>query len=251
MSIQSQLPSFQAYQQAFTSYVRNPKQKMPKGVAARRIKVYAEIVFNNLFESVAACYPVSSRVLGKRAWQKLVRGFFSDYSSATPIFREIPEQFLHYLNTRNVLPPYHNSLAHYKWIELAVSAMQVSEVAGVEPQGDLLENRPALNPALELLSYDYPVQIISPRIKPVKPLETPVHLLVYRNTEFQVKFIETNPITARLLSLLQTDQYTGHAALALIAAELEHPQPQLIINFGAQILQELQVQGVILGARER
>jgi hypothetical protein len=250
MSDSLQIPSFQVYQQAFTSYLRNPKQKMPKGVATNRMQVYAEIVFNNLFESVSACYPVSSKVLGKRAWKKLVRGFFSDYQSETPVFREIPEQFLNYLNTRNDLPPYLSSLAHYEWVELAVSTMQVLDLPDVNPQGDLLENRPVINPALMLLHYDYPVQIISPRIRPDEPLASPVHLLVYRKIAFEVKFIETNPITSRLLALLQTGEYTGHTALAVIAEELQHPEPEMIINFGAQILHDMQAQGVILGTRQ-
>jgi uncharacterized protein len=254
MSIEPHLPGFQAYQRAFTDYVRDPKQKMPKGVVARRMKVYAEIVFNNLFESVSVCYPVSSKVLGKRAWKKLVRGFFSDYQSDTPIFREIPEQFLHYLNSPELnvqddLPPYLASLAHYEWVELAVSTMQVPDLAEVNPQGDLLANQSVLNPALEILSYDYPVQLISPRIKPSTPLANPVHLLVYRNAEFQVKFIETNPVTARLLALLQTGEHTGQTALEIIAEELQHPEPQVIVSFGVQILQDLQAQGVILGVK--
>lgn len=250
MSALEKIPSFQAYQQAFTGYLRNPKQKMPKGVTTKRMQVYAEIVFNNLFESVSACYPVSHKVLGKRAWKKLVRGFFSDYQSETPIFREIPKQFLNYLNTRNDLPPYLPSLAHYEWVELAVSTMQVSDLADVNPHGDLLGNRPVLNPTLVLLHYDYPVQLISPRIKPAEPLASPVHLLVYRNVAFEVKFIETNPITARLLTLLQTGEHTGHTALVLTATELQHLEPEAVINFGAQILQDMQAQGVILGTRQ-
>ena len=250
MSALEQIPSFQAYQQAFTGYLRNPKQKMPTGVTTERMQVYAEIVFNNLFESVSACYPMSHKVLGKRAWKKLVRGFFSDYQSETPIFREIPEQFLNYLNTRSDLPPYLPSLAHYEWVELAVSTMQVSDLADVNPHGDLLGNRPVLNPTLALLHYDYPVQLISPRIKPAEPLASPVHLLVYRNVAFEVKFIETNPITARLLALLQTGEHTGHTALVLIATELQHLEPEAVINFGAQILQDMQAQGVILGTRQ-
>lgn len=248
MTTNAQMPSFQAYQQEFTAHVRNPKQKMPKGVVAKRMRVYVEIVFNNLFSSVSACYPVCSKVLGKRAWQKLVRGFFSDYQADTPIFREIPVQFLDYLITRQDLPPYLKSLAHYEWLELAVSNMPVGDLTGIDSQADLLASKPMLNPALVLVSYDYPVHIISPRSKPNAPLSSPVHLLVYRNTAFQVKFIETNPVTARLLELLQTGEYSGQAALTLIAQELQHPEPQVIINFGVQILQDLQAQGVVLGA---
>lgn len=243
------LPSFQQYQQAFTAYVRNPSlNKPPRGASAKRMKVYAEIVFNNILSSVSGCFPVSQKVLGKRAWQKLVRAFFTDYQSNTPIFREIPEQFLAYVATRTDLPPYLPALAHYEWVELAVSMVNITSHLALDVDGALLNSKPILNPALENLSYHYPVHMISQRHKPTQPLPSPVHLLVYRNPQFEVKFIETNPVTARLISLLQEAQYTGQQALEIIAQELAHPNPAMIIEFGVGVLADLKAQGVILGA---
>jgi hypothetical protein len=64
----AELPSFQRYQLAFTARLRDPKSQPPlTGVPNERMAVYEEIVFNNLFESVSACFPVASKVLGKRA----------------------------------------------------------------------------------------------------------------------------------------------------------------------------------------
>ena len=94
-------PYFQRYQQAFTAYIRDPlQQPRPAGVAAKRMNVYKEIVFNNLFESVSACFPVAQKVLGKRAWLALVRRFFRDHSANSPIFRQIPEEFVIYLKKK-------------------------------------------------------------------------------------------------------------------------------------------------------
>ncbi len=247
-------PDFQAYQRQFTAYLRNPKiNKPPKGVPAGRMRVYAEIVFDNLESSISACYPVCKKVLGQRAWLKLVRAFLSEYSSTTPIFREIPEQFLDYLSTCDAVPAYLPQLAHYEWIELAVSTStatlqgQLNEKPQPDSQGDLLQGIPVLNPSLQLLSYDYPVHRISPRRKPSMSLAQPVHFLVYRNAGFEVKFIEINLMTAQLLHLLQTGEYTGQQALLELAKALAHPEPQALIGFGAEILADLKAKEVILG----
>ena len=68
--------------------------------------VYREIVFNNIFGSVSACFPVCKSILGARAWRKLVREFFAQHQATTPIFREIPQQFLQFLKTTKNLPDY-------------------------------------------------------------------------------------------------------------------------------------------------
>ena len=75
----AELPSFQRYQLAFTARLRDPENQPPlTGVPDERMAVYEEIVFNNLFESVSACFPVASKVLGKRKWLKLNQAFMRD-----------------------------------------------------------------------------------------------------------------------------------------------------------------------------
>ncbi|HLD10235.1 MAG TPA: putative DNA-binding domain-containing protein [Methylophilaceae bacterium] len=250
------LPSFQQYQLQFTKHIRNPKgSPRPPKVPAKRMQVYTEIVFNGLESSVAACFPVAKKVLGARTWKKLIRGFFIHHQCHSPLFRQIPEEFLRYLEAaqadpEQTLPSYLKSLAHYEWIELALAVADVSiDMATVDVEGDLLEGAPVLAPALALLSYDYPVQLISPRFKPKAPLTEPVHLLVFRDAADDVQFIEINQVTARLLTILQTEAVTGRQALEKIATEMAHPDPQVIVRFGQSILADLKAQGVILGAR--
>ena len=247
------LPAFQQYQIQFTSHIRNPSgNPRPQKVLARRMRVYTEIVFNNLESSVLACFPVTKKVLGLRAWQKLVHSFFSHHQCHSPLFRQIPEEFLRYLETlddsEHALPPYLKSLAHYEWIELALAVADVSiDMSGIDMKGSLLEGKPVFTPALALLSYDFPVQLISPRFKPKQPLVEPVHLLVFRDTEDNVQFIELNAVTARLLGILQTEALTGRQVLQKIATEMAHPHPQAIIQFGHETLEDLRTQGAILG----
>lgn len=246
------LPSFQRYQLAFSAHLRDPlHQPRPINVSVKRMAVYKETVFNNLFESISACFPVAQKVLGKRAWLNLVRTFLRDHSANTPIFREIPEEFLIYLNTQTDIPPYLVSLCHYEWIELFVasSASSTTEldmsVCPITCVDDLIEYRPAFIPTMQILNYDYAVQRISPQHKPKEKLST--QLLVYRDVEFAVQFVELNPVTYRLIELLQQKSTTGKQALTRIAEELSHPQPESVLQFGSEILQDFQTQGIIIG----
>ena len=255
--MKKELPHFQQYQQAFTAYIRDPiGQPRPKNVAIKGMNVYKEIVFNNLFESVSACFPVARKVLGKRAWLSLIREFFRVHSANTPIFRKIPEEFLTYLTnldqcSSEVLPEYLTSLCHYEWIELLVSTMAndptetVINNQIVEVGGDLLEYQLVFSPTMQLLNYPYAVQKISPRYKPKEKIAT--HLLVFRDTEYIVKFIELNPITFRLIELLKDKNMTSRQALTQIANEIGNLPLEHAIQFGLKILSELRNQGVILG----
>lgn len=249
MSREAPLPAFQRYQLQFTGHIRDPKgAPRPARVDARRMRVYTEIVFNNLFAAVSACFPVAQRALGKRAWRRLVRGFFADYRASTPLFRQIPEEFLRYLETCSDLPPYLWSLAHYEWIELAIASADTEvDAAMVDAETDLLQGIPVFAAAYALLSYEYPVHRISARYKPDTALAEAVHFLVFRDAADEVRFIELNPVTARLLGLLQGGELTSQQALLQLAQELAHPQPEAIVRFGIDILHDLKAQGALLG----
>ena len=246
------LPSFQRYQLEFTAHIRDPlHQPRPKNVPVKRMAVYKEIVFNNLLESISACFPVAQKMLGMRAWLNLTHGFLREHSGNTPIFREIPEEFLAHVNTQTNLPHYLSSLCHYEWVELFVASMDTTSaelgmhIREITTANDLLEFQPAFTAALQILNYDYAVQKISPRHKPKQKVST--QLLIYRDVDFAVKFVELNPVTYRLIELLQQQSTTGMQALSIIADELSHPKPEIIIQFGLAILQDLKKQGIISG----
>lgn len=247
------IPDFRQYQLQFSGHIRNPQEsRRPAGVTAKRMQVYTDLVFNNLESSLASCFPVAKKVLGIRLWKKIIRAFLMQHQSRSPIFRKIPEEFLRFLQSAEDLPAYLYSLAHYEWMELAISVLDADvDMQQVEINGDLLDATPVFAPALALLSYDYPVHKISPRSRPAQPLAQPVYLLIFRDTEDNVRFIELNQVTAMLVDMLKTGEMTGRQVLEQMALELGHPDPQAIIQFGLDILASLKHQGVILGSRRQ
>ncbi|HEY0842908.1 DNA-binding domain-containing protein [Methylotenera sp.] len=243
----NELPNFQQYQLAFTARLRDARnQPVPTGVAPERMAVYDEIVFNNMLESVSACFPVARKTLGKATWLKLVQAFLKEHSANSPLFRKIPEEFLAFLQHTNlVLPPYLQALCHYEWIELYLSALPAPNHQDVDMYGDIAHQALIFTQAMQLLAYDYAVHKISPRQKP--KVKEPSYLLVHRDVNDKIKFIELNPMTFKLITLLKSGEFTAEQALTMLADELKHPQPQIIMQFGLGVLLDLKNQGIILG----
>jgi uncharacterized protein len=245
---------FQRYQTEFTAHIRNPSaHKKPAGVNGTRMAVYRSAVFNNIFESVSVCFPVCQKAIGKSAWRELVKEFVKNYAAASPIFREIPQQFLQFLNAQTTqptflaLPKFLEQLAHYEWVELVVGSLKTEELK-LSKKPDLLHEKPVLAPAHMLLEYDFAVHKISKRKLPKAPEKT--YFLVFRNADFEVKFIELNPVTFQLLTLINESNMTGEQALMQLAAQLQHPNPAVIIQFGAEILADLANQQAIIGSHK-
>ena len=137
---------------------------------------------------------------------------------------------------------------HYEWIELVLSVSnKEAALERINPEGDLAKGRPALNPVLALLQYQYPVHRIGPEYKPRSVPAQPTYLLVFRDQEFNVSFIELNPVSARLVELLQKSKSSSEKLLEKIARELKHPQPRAVIEGGLEILSALRSDGAILG----
>jgi len=243
---------FQEFQYALGRHLRHPRSaKRPDDIPVRRTDIYRELVRNNLEGFLRACFPVTHALLGTRRWPRLVDAFFREARCHSPYFREIPREFLDWLLTAETLPvalpPWLAELAHYEWVELALDVMETAALPNFDPEGDLLEGEPVLAPALMNLTYAWPVHQIGSTFRPRKP--QPAHLLVFRNTADRIEFIELNPLSARLVTLLQKGGRSGREACTRIATELHHPSLDSLIRHGADMLNELRLADAILGRK--
>ncbi len=245
--------SFTAYQAAFAARIRDPKAApRPPGAPARRMRVYEELLFNNLEGFLLACYPVTRRILGARAWKRTVRSFFREHRCHSPLFRDIPKAFLDWIEPEAAqrFPqwPFLAEFMHYEWLELAVETTpEEIDMTRVDPAGDLLTGRPALNPTARLACYRYPVHRIGPRFKPTVPDSESHCYLVFRDAGDEVRFILLNPLSARLLGLLRDHQPTGREALAHLAGQHAPEQFELYLRAGSALLDALRAEGAVLG----
>jgi hypothetical protein len=243
-------------QQCFAAHIRDPERApAPGGIEDRRMKIYRDLFFNNIQSLLANNFPVLRSLYDEGGWRTLVRDFYAKHRSRTPLFPEIAREFLQYLQdereARPEDPPFLLELAHYEWVELALELDErtVDSVAA-DPDGNLLDDRPVLNPLTRLLGYRFPVHRIRTDFRPKEPPPQATHLLVYRNRDDDVKFVQLNALTQHLLERLrEDDEASGRDILRDIASEIGHPDEQRLIEAGAGLLENLRQRGVVLGTR--
>lgn len=244
-----------ALQKKFAAHIRSPGQApAPTDVEERRMEIYRNLFFNNVRSLLSWNFPVLRKLHSDDDWAQLVRDFYIEHRARTPLFPELPREFLQYLQDQRQAragdPPFMLELAHYEWVELALS-LDERELDDVEadPEGDLLAGVPVLSPLAWPLSYQFPVHRIGPDFQPTEAPPEATHLLVYRRRDDQVKFMQLNPVSALLLQMLQEN--SGQPGLELlneIARQLAHPKPQVVIDGGKALLADLAEREVVLGA---
>ncbi len=247
---------FKKHQYEFTAHIRDPeKNPKPAGIEDRRMAIYRELLFNNIEGFIASGFPVIRKIYSDENWHKMIRDFFSRHKSHSPYFLEISQEFIDYLQNERIPqsedPAGLIELAHYEWVELAlhVSDENIS-MDNIDANGDLLTQRPVFSPLAWPLVYQFPVHTMGPENLPDEAPAQATYLVVYRNRNDEVQFLEINPVSARLIGLLQDNEsYNGDHAIAHIIKEMNHPNPDIVRQGGLHALQELQQYGIILGTQ--
>lgn len=252
-------PDFIQLQNAFTAHLREPDQvAAPSHIEDRRMQIYRELLFNNIESFMANNFPVLRQITDDQSWQGLIRDYFAQHRASTPLFPKLPAEFLRFLETQRQNennPPYLYELAHYEWMEslIGIDTHEIPEANSIRKctsANDLLDQPAILNPISQLLAYAFPVHRISETFQPDQAPESPTFLIVYRDRNDVVGFMELNQVTARLLELIsQAEDQTTRDHLQQIAQEMQHPSPEIVIQGGVTVLQQLLDRDIVLGAK--
>ena len=237
---------FTETQYAFAAHLRDPENNAaPGSIEDRRMNIYRELIYNNIESFISSGFPILRSILDDDSWHRMVRTFVAQHQSETPYFLEISQEFLQFLQeeyTAASAPAFLLELAHYEWVELALDVSAEEFPFEHREELDLLEQKPQVSPLAWRLSYQFPVHKLGPQyLSEHQPDEVPqqgTFLVVYRNRDHQVKFLETNAVTIRLLQLLEEGGCTGRQALLKVAEELNFPADSIVKN-GAEILEQL------------
>jgi hypothetical protein len=233
-------------QAGFAAHVRNPAEMpAPSGIETRRMKVYNDLIYNNIEGFLSGGFPVLRSLYRDEDWHQLVRAFVRDHRCETPYFLEISQEFLRFLmegyTPRPLDPPFLAELAHYEWVELVLDVADdsIQDPGDTDPENPL-EGVPELSPLAWSLQYRYPVHQIGPGYEPDEPPQQPTFLVVYRNRDDEVNFIEANAATARLLELIRANSegLSARELLEQLAGEMNEGSVTSIVDYGATMLRQ-------------
>lgn len=249
--------NFQDKQYAFAAHIRDPENTMaPDGIEDRRMAIYRELFFNNLYNLLGTFFPVLRKLCSDDQWRHAIRAFMKLHRAKTPYFLQLPEEFLAFLqNEYRDLDedlPFVTELAHYEYAELALRVSpDENDFDGIDPDGDLLLNTPAKSALSWAFAYRYPVHRISTDYQPKEPTEQPSYLAVYRRSDDKVRFLELNAVSAALLDAVEnnTANASGDTLLRELAERINYPDVEALIQHGVAALEEMRQLEILIGTR--
>tara|TARA_Y100000780_G_scaffold31107_1_gene25462 strand:- start:1212 stop:1946 length:735 start_codon:yes stop_codon:yes gene_type:complete len=205
-------------QQRFTARVRAPQQQpLPDALPPQRVAVYERLIRNNIEGFVRGTFPVLHRVLPAARWAQLIDAFVAGHACQSPYFREIGEQFIDWLQSGYQAgagdPPWLLELAHYEWVELALDISSEQLPTGGQGAANA-DTVLSWSPLAWPLLYQWPVQQLGPDYQPVEPPAQPTCLLVWRDAEDRVRFMQLTPFAWQLADVLSREPLSLRAALA-------------------------------------
>ncbi|MEA3405229.1 MAG: putative DNA-binding domain-containing protein [Pseudomonadota bacterium] len=246
-------PYFQQLQMQFAEHIRNPAVAYaPEGEAPiepRRLEAYESLFYNNIDGFFSNLFPVCKLILGDSRWHELMREYMTKHQARTPLFHELGEEFLAFLNDEYEAlesdPEFLLELAHYEWVELAIS---VNPEEGFEPlDKDSQAAEPSLDSIYQLspvawpLAYQWPVHLLSIDYQPEQPEGGITTLLAYRNSNDTVNFIELTPLLYQWVLMIEDGADSGLSAgdaFMEMTEEMELDEAE-VQSFAIQTLQQL------------
>lgn len=178
-----------------------------------------------LVEILTNAFPVLNKKLEPAHWNSIVDNFFRTHPLTTPIFHDVPQEFVEYL--------YHHAekkwfeLAHYEWVETALF-FDSTDLSQIKHEKDI----PLVSPLAYLLHYE---------------TMDNSYYIAFRNRAHEVFYLSINLFSAKFFELLKNNTtLSAEDILEKLAVETQHPNPELMKKDGFVLLQEWREKDILL-----
>lgn len=243
------LNDFRQSQFALARYLRNPLAVLPpEEVTIEDAIACTQAMAAHLSEVLDTAFPVTHALLGEDLWQQAVRLFLKEAPSHAPWAGAVQRAFVAHVSqspSMQGLPAWLQDLAHYEWLQNAVSTASVNWPA-FDVHGDVMQRAVVLNPTHVEAVYEWPLHGTSDEHK----LNDMQHIYVsmLRDVNDELHVFDSSMFRSQLLDLLREGQ-TGVQALLTLARWLSHPEPETFVHEAKPVMLQLQREGVVLGTR--
>lgn len=203
---------FLATQTAFTRWLRHPEQtQAPAGIEQRRLDIYRELLFNNVTSFNEITFPVARALLPEALWTRLTASFFADCRCSSPFFYDISLHFRDHVASLDWPEltdfPWLRELLHHEWMELAADIAETAAPRAGHPGLPASDHTPlTLNVPVWPLAYQWRVHEWTTETRAETLTPSPVALLLWRDTNLDLRTHEVSPAAAYLVEQLSGDE---------------------------------------------
>lgn len=219
----------------------------------RRLGLYRQLVRHNVVNVVGTMLEqtrarLEAHVPGE--FDRSVDGFLAAQGPRTPHLRDVPSELLSW-----AAPRWRADERIPAWLPDHAELELVDFTIGVAP-------RPPEPPPLAEVTADRSLVFGDPRVivqlgwavherrdSDEPPEKRPVHLLVYRDAQHAVRYLELTPLASEILERLFAGRPLAQAMVEACASS-GHAMDDAVLGGAARLLADLGERGVLLGARE-
>ncbi|MCR9161787.1 MAG: putative DNA-binding domain-containing protein [Nannocystaceae bacterium] len=223
-----------------------------EAVGAERFLVYRSLVQNRMRNTIADFIERTAARLG----MKRLRADFADWmdqcAARSPYLRDVPAEFVAWVTPRwredDAVPDYLVDLARHELLEYDI---RNDHRGGESPTGrDLALDKPLrFDGAARLMTYDYAVHKLSSDAQSTElPEHTPSRLLVYRDPDAKVRYLELTTLAHAVLVQLIEHRRPVADGLRAACESCGEPLDDDRLAIAATLLSDLAERGVLLGA---
>ena len=213
----------------------------------KRLFVYRKLVRKGLSNAIAEEIPLTRARLGDR-FDAEVSAFFDEAMPRSHYLRDVAFELVEWARPRwtgdPTLPPFLGDLATHELSAFEVAAARATDASTPAASPELALDRPVvLHASTRLRRYGFPVHRLAESDTDLAPAVTA--LLVYRDAEHEVRYLELTPLAAGIVDRLLANATLGAAiteACTALGAGLS-------IEESARFFADLAERGVLLGAR--
>lgn len=215
-----------------------------------RTGVYGGLVGRTVLGAVQNQLPATARHLSESARVALVQRFLEEAPPRSPYLRDVPFEFAMWMEGQwgaLGVPAHLPDLARFELLAFAAGSAE-SGPRPAEP-APLAADRPVwLDGTVHLARLDHAVHLLlAGEDTPPLPEQRPVALLVHRDADNEVRWLELDPTSMEALRLLVHGTPFGEA-IRETARALGRPLDASLIETVSATLADLATRGALLGA---
>lgn len=219
---------------------------------SKRFLIYRTLVHNRLRSAAREFIPRAAARRGKEAFVADFAVFMDEHASKSPYLRDVPGEFVAWVLPRWAadpeVPRFLGDLARHELLEGEVR----NDPAGDDvPTGKPIDLEAPLrfDGSCRLMHYGWSVHRLSYSTDDrTAPEEVSTHLLVYRDADAKVRYLELTPWAAAVLDALLDERNTVKDGLLAAAARLGEPLDDDKLAKAAMLFADLADRVVLLGA---
>jgi hypothetical protein len=222
---------------------------------APRWQAYRRMVRSRFYTTIDHAFERFIGIIGVDRFHRRVDRFLAEDPPRSPYLRDLPGEFLKFVERRpdaladsEELPPYTLDLLRYEWAELDV-AYSYEEVRSDDVVDLDMEKIAVLSPSHRMLDLEYPVHRMGTDGTGGPTERAPLTLCLYRDrATHEVETLELTPVAASMLSGMR--DRTGPLSGVVRDAAAAHGVTidLAFIEALSTLLADLTERGVILGS---